>query len=214
LEVFVEDGYKHPTDEKKVRFKSNILGSKKENTRWIIIITFVSFFLSASLQFVSTSILEDVRNIIALFIVLVIICIGIIFDIIGIAVTAADETPFHAMASRKYYGAKQSIKLIRNANKVSSFCNDVVGDICGVISGTASALIIIRISQNLSLLETTIVGLAMSGLVAAITVGGKALGKTFAIQKSNYIVYKVSVIIQFLYGRINSGKNCSKNRKK
>ena len=38
--------------------------------------------------------------------------------------------------------------LIRNAGKVSSFCNDVIGDISGVISGTASALIVFNITKE------------------------------------------------------------------
>ena len=205
----MDDGYKHPVDEKKIRFKSNNISSKSENTKWIISITISSFILSAVMQFISAGILEDVGNLIAISVVLIIIFIGILFDIIGIAVTAADEVPFHAMASRKFYGAKQAIKLIRNANKVSSICNDVVGDICGVISGTASASIVLRITMNSTLLEATIVGLAVSGFVAALTVGGKAIGKTYAISSSNYIVYKVSVILQFL-----TGKFVSWNKKK
>ncbi len=119
------------------------------------------------------------------------------------------------MASRKYYGAKQSIKLIRNANKVSSFCNDVVGDICAVISGTAIAVIILRISYSMDASQTAVLGLIASGFVAALTIGGKALGKTIAIQNSNYIVYRVGVVLQLFTGRVNSGnKNSKKSEKK
>lgn len=209
----MEDNYKHPADEKKVRFRPNIISSRNENIVWIVLITVLSFALSATLLFVSSGILENVSLLTAFCVVLVIIFIGIIFDIIGIAVTAADEIPFHAMASRKYYGARRSIRLIRNANKVSSFCNDVVGDICGVISGTASGLIIVGISQKNGIEETTLLGMLMTGLVAALTVGGKAIGKTFAIKNSNYIVYKVSVIIQFVIGRISFAKTKKTNRK-
>ena len=199
----MDDNFKHPFDEQKVRFRKNLIGSKSENTRWIIIITLLSFFFSASLLFVSSKLLENINNIIAIFVVMVIIFIGIIFDVIGISVAAADEAPFHAMASRKYYGARQAIKLIRNANKVSSFCNDVVGDICGVISGTAGAMLVIRATRESAPFEAIMAGLVVSGTIAALTVGGKAVGKTVAIQKSNYIVYRVSVILQFIVGRIN-----------
>jgi hypothetical protein len=192
---------KHPYDEKKVKFRVNMLGSQKNNTKWIITITTVSFLLSASLSFASSNALKNVNNVFALLIVLVIIFIGIIFDMVGIAVTAADEAPFHAMASRKMYGAKQAIKLIRNANKVSSFCNDVVGDIAGVISGTASAIIIVKITGSSSG-EITLAGLAITALVASITVGGKALGKTIAIHNSNYITYRVGVMVSFFTGKI------------
>jgi hypothetical protein len=204
----MDDGYKHPVDEKKVKFKPNILSSRKGHMYWLIIITIISFFLSSSLLLLSSKVLKLIDNsIISLIVVLIIIVIGIIFDTIGVAVAVADEAPFHSMASRKLYGAKQSIWLIRNANKVSSFCNDVVGDICGVISGAASAIIIYRIAiahggSGVDS-ETTLVGLAISGMVASVTVGGKAMGKTIAIENSNYIVYKVSVISKFLFGKFN-----------
>jgi hypothetical protein len=104
------------------------------------------------------------------------------------------------MASRKLYGAKQSIRLIRNADKVSNVCNDVVGDICGIISGAAGAYIIFRI---IGAQETvTITELVITGLITALTVGGKALGKTIALRNSNYIIYKVSVIIKFVLDKI------------
>ena len=197
----MDEAYKHPAEEKKVKFRVNILGSKKENIAWIFIITVLSFFLSIILSFSSTRILVAASDIAALLIVLIIIVIGIIFDMIGIAVTAADEAPFHAMASRKLYGARQAIRLIRHANKVSSFCNDVVGDIAGVISGTASAFIIVRMVGTGIIPEATIEGLVITGLVASLTVGGKAVGKTIAIHNSNFIVYKVSVILKFVKER-------------
>ena len=71
---------------------------------------------------------------------------SIFFDIIGIAATAAEEVPFHSMASKKQDGAKWAIILIRNADRVSSFCNDIIGDICGVLSGAVSTYIIIYLS--------------------------------------------------------------------
>lgn len=209
----MDDGYKHYSDEKKVKFRLNLLGSKSENIRWILVITVISFFLSATLSVISTDILKNVNIISSLLIVLFIIFIGIIFDIIGIAVTAADEAPFHAMASRKLYGAKQAIRLIRHANKVSSFCNDVVGDIAGVISGTASAFIIVRIAGNGNAAESTLIGLAITGLVASLTVGGKAMGKTIAIQNSDYIVYRVAVIVKFVTGRFSFNSNRRKHKK-
>jgi len=199
---------------KKDEVSHNILGSKNGNIRWIVLITILAFVLSSSLSFVSSNLLGDVNIFFSILIVLVIVFIGIIFDIIGIAVTSADESPFHAMASRKYYGAKQAIRLIRNANKVSSFCNDVVGDICGVISGTASAFIVFKVSQSVGGIVAFLVELSFAGFVAALTIGGKAIGKTIAIENCDYIVYKVGVIAKFLTGRfgIKKKKRKHKNR--
>jgi Mg2+/Co2+ transporter CorB len=164
---------------------------------------------------ISSQFLQDVHIVIAFSVVLVIIIINVLFDIIGTAVTAADEAPFHAMASRKLYGARESIRLIRNADKVSNFCNDVVGDICGVISGTASMFIIITFIGKGNNADTTLMGLAITGMVAAFTVGGKAFGKSIAIENSNYIIYKVGVVLKFLFGKLMffKGKK-KKNRQK
>jgi hypothetical protein len=208
----VDDNYKQPANGKKVKFRTNNIGSKKENKRWVLFIITLTFFLSSSLSVVSSVLLEDVSLLFSLLIVLIIVIIGIVFDIIGIAVTAADESPFHAMASRKLYGAKQAIRLIRNANKVSSVCNDVVGDICGVISGTSSAFIVVKIAQSGKGLVSTVAGLCFTGVVASLTIGGKAIGKTIAIKNSNYIVYKVGVILKFLFGKFGSGNNDSKKK--
>lgn len=194
----LEGTNKRVMPEKKIKFKKNLVGSKKQNSPWVLLITTISFILSVSLMLISSEILQNVNNLIALWVVFLIVLIGILFDIIGIAVTAADEAPFHAMAARKVFAAKKSIILIRNADKVSSFCNDVVGDICGIISGTASALIIVRISVNLSTSGSLLVSLIISGLVASITVGGKAIGKTFAMRNCNLIVYRVSAVLQFV----------------
>lgn len=193
----MDDNYKHPANERKVKFRANVVGSKKENRRWVIFVTLLTFVLSSSLSIISSTLLEDAHIYISFLIVLIIILIGIVFDIIGIAMTAADETPFHAMASRKMYGAKQAIKLIRNANKVSSICNDVVGDICGVISGAASSFIVVKIAMGSSSTAETLASIGITGTVASLTIGGKAIGKTVAIEKSNYIVYKVAVILKF-----------------
>jgi hypothetical protein len=76
-----------------------------------------------------------------------IILVGIVFDIVGIAATAAQEAPFHARASRRLLGAKKSIWIVRNADKVASFCNDVVGDICGTVSGAVGASIVFSLAK-------------------------------------------------------------------
>ena len=47
---------------------------------------------------------------------------------------------YHAMSSKKIKGAKKAVSFKKNADKVSSFCNDVIGDICGIISGSAGEI--------------------------------------------------------------------------
>ncbi len=191
---------KRPVDERKIKFRPNLLGTKNNSKKWVVMIFLLSFILSASMMVASSKIMEGVNVYIALLVLLIIIVINILFDTVGTAVTAAEEAPFHAMASRKLYGARQALRLIRNADKVSNVCNDVIGDICGVISGSASALLVIKLAQSE---DASIIEFILTGLVASLTVGGKSIGKTVAIKHSNYIVYKVSVILKFLFGRIS-----------
>ena len=134
----------------------------------------------------------------AFLILLAIILIGIIFDIIGMAVASADEKPFHSMAARKVHGAQNAIKLLRNAERVSSICNDVVGDICGVVSGSASATIAAQILSKMEFGWPQLISLAMSALCAGLTVGGKAIGKTFAVNSATSIVHTVGKLIYWI----------------
>ena len=135
----------------------------------------------------------------AFIILLTIVLVGIVFDIIGVAVTSADETPFHSMAARKVPGAQESIRLLRKAERVSSICNDVVGDICGVVSGSASATIAAQMLQNFDFSWPRMVTLIMSSLVAGLTVGGKAIGKTFAVNSSTAIVHAVGKVLYWVH---------------
>ena len=181
--------------------KSDPSALKKERNktiRWVVTIFIVTIFISATISFASTNLLEISPTILKFIILLVIIFIGIIFDIVGVAVTSADEKPFHSMAARKVSGAQEAITLLRNAERVSSICNDVIGDICGVISGSASAAIAAIVIRDFSGSVQQVVMLGMSALVAGLTVGGKAVGKTYAIRSCTSIVTFAGKVIWFV----------------
>ena len=99
------------------------------------------------------------------------------------------------MAARKVPGAQAAIRLLRNAERVSSICNDVVGDICGVISGSASATIAALMLQSMDFSWPQLISLLMSAFCAGLTVGGKAIGKTFAVNSATEIVHAVGKLI-------------------
>lgn len=184
--------------------KSDPAAQKKERgkaARWCVTVFILTIFISATISFISDEIMAASTTWVAFLILLAIVLIGIIFDVIGVAVTSADEKPFHSMAARKVPGAIEAIRLLRNAEKVSSICNDVVGDICGVVSGAASATIAAQILQNFAFSWPQMVQLAMSALVAGMTVGGKAIGKTFAINSCTQILSAVGKVICF-FGHI------------
>lgn len=183
--------------------KADPSSQKKERNktiRWVITIFFVTIFVSGFISMISDQIMATSSMLVAFLILLAIVLLGILFDIVGVAVTSADEKPFHSMAARKVPGAHESISLLRNAERVSSICNDVVGDICGVVSGSASATIAAQILQNFKFSWPQMVSLLMSALVAGLTVGGKAVGKTFAIGSCTKIVHMVGRLIWHFRG--------------
>ena len=175
--------------------KSNSTAPKKERNkaaRWVVTVFVSTILVSGLISLASEEIMSASTMPVAFVILLVIIFIGILFDIIGVAVTSADEKPFHSMAARKVPGALESIRLLRNAEKVGSVCNDVVGDICGVVSGSASATIAAQVLRDFEFSWPRLASLLMSALVAGLTVGGKAVGKTFAINSSRTCAMPVS----------------------
>ncbi|MDF2503332.1 CNNM domain-containing protein [Clostridium sp.] len=186
-------------------FNGGIIVSKKKNRKsnarsrrkWLLTILLWSVFISGSISLLSDSLLQQVNMVVAFVVLAFIIVVGIIFDIIGIAVTAANETPFHAMASKKIHGAKIAIRLIRNADKVSTFCNDVVGDISGIVSGSVGIFIAQKIVHEF-MINSTVVNVGIGAVIASMTICGKAVGKTYALENDNKIVSKVSKLMYLI----------------
>lgn len=162
--------------------------SKNSNIPWFVAIFFVTIFISGLISFASDALMEASGLVVAFLVLFVIILLGIVFDMIGVAVTSAEERPFHSMAAKKIPAAMECISLLRNADRVSSICNDVVGDICGVVSGSAAANISAQLVARTGFSSLTVVSLLLSALVAGLTVGGKALGKTVAMGSSTKVV--------------------------
>ncbi|MDD4796839.1 MAG: hypothetical protein PHO66_03620 [Eubacteriales bacterium] len=175
---------------------------------WAAQITVYTFFIAIGLTVCSNVLLERLNMAWAFFILVVIIAIGVATDILGVAVTSAREGPFLARASKKLPGAKSAIWLVRNAERVSNFCNDVIGDICGIVSGGTGAAIVgvlvVRFHgfDNPEVWVSTI----LSALIAAATVGGKAMGKRYAIKNCIPIVQAMGKAMESLGIRSGTGK--------
>ncbi len=174
--------------------KKNKRAQKDSPLRWTVTIIIISFFLSVLFNAISEVSLKNVSIVPAFFILGAFIFIGIAFDVFGMAAATASEKPFHAMSSRKISAAKRAIMLVRNSEKVSNFCNDVVGDICGIMSGSTAAVIAGTLPISSPSLRF-IITLVIMGFVASITIGGKALGKGFAIKYNSEIVLFMAQII-------------------
>lgn len=174
----------------------------KRSIKFSLTIAVITFVLAAIFSIISSSTLNGVVWFVGLFIVLIIVSIGVAFDMLGVASTAADEVPFHAMAAEKVKGAKEAVIIIRNADKFASFCNDVIGDISGIVSGAATGIVVIQIAILLGHSDGSTVQIFLSvlltSIVAAITVGGKAIGKYFAINASTNIIFFAGKVIHFI----------------
>ena len=172
--------------------KSNDKG-KDSSSKWVLTVSLLSFSLSIIFSFITTLTVNSLPIPVAIVILLLVIVMGIVFDMISMAVTVAEEKDFHAKASRKLDGAKTSIKLIRNAPKVSSICADVIGDVCGILSGGIGAIVAMKITTYYSLdFDLQVI---ISAIIAALTIGGKANFKVTAQKYSTQIVDKFTGIL-------------------
>ena len=187
--------------ENKIKKRDRII-KKTIDKKWIIQVFTISFILTMVLSGSSSSILKDVNVLVGTLLVIFFIIVGVVFDMIGIAVASADQKPFHSMASKQVKGAKTAIKLIKSAEKVSSFCNDVIGDVCNIISGSVGAVVILSIAtaNNYDPIVASLLG---TSIIAALTIGGKAMGKSYAINKSEVIVYEFAKILKLFFSKKN-----------
>ncbi len=170
---------------------------EKEHSKitWFVEVFIITFALSICFSYISTYGVSNLNLVSSIIILIAVIAVGIVFDIVGVAVTVAKEHEFHAKATKKVDGAKVSIKLIKNSTRVANICADVIGDVCGVLSGAISAMISAKITEKTGANLQFII----SAIVASITVGGKALGKELANKESTQIVHFVGIILNKVY---------------
>ena len=158
---------------------------KKKRNLWPIKALLISFVLSAVVNLGNELLLTDTELWISIVVTVIIVLVGVFFDIIGTATTSCDVQPFLAMASRKIRGAKTAVRLAKKADAVSSVCNDIVGDICGIVSGGCASTIVLSILPTKELWLSVLVYTAISTL----TISLKAVGKGYAVKKANNIVF-------------------------
>ena len=188
------------------RSKDKNGGKKKSGRGWALRVFVLAVVLSALLSFFSTTALEGTGYVVAALVLAVFIGLGIVFDMIGVAATSGTEKEFHSMAAHKVRGAREAVWMVRNAEKVSSICNDVVGDICGIISGATGALIVAHITSGVSAGLKVVVSLLITGLVSALTIGGKAAGKGIAVMCSSKVLALCGRVLSVLPLKLDNRK--------
>lgn len=161
---------------------------------WIYKVFFMTFFLSIFFSFVSNIISIHANLLFVSILTLFIIIFGIIFDMIGTAALTSREATFHAKSSRKIKGAKEAIYIIKNSANVANICNDVIGDICGIISGGLGVSVSSALS-GLFGINITISSIIVSALISSLTVGGKAIFKKIAIKNCDNIIFVIGKVL-------------------
>lgn len=166
-------------------------------SRWTITVLISSFIISLAFGAVTSIAMADLNIIWAFLILFLIIGMNVLFDVVGTSVLAAEEYPFHSLASRKVPGARQSIRVIRLAPQVASVCCDIIGDIAGIISGAATTIIVAELASIFAI-ASLLPSLLLTGLVASLTIGGKAVCKGMAMHNGNAIVFIIGRLMAFL----------------
>ena len=90
--------------------------------------------------------------------------------------------------------------------------NDVIGDISGIISGAIGTTIIYNIINTYGIRNGGILSIVITSLIASLTVGGKALGKSIAMIYYDKIIFYFAKILHFL--EKNFGIDVLTNKKK
>lgn len=186
--------------EQNVIAKQKMKKVKKQDIKnyWPIKVFVMAIALSLCFSILSEYVLKESGILVAIIIIVVFVTIAIITDMIGVAVTACEKEPFIAMSSKKIRGAKEGLSLVKNADKVSSLCADVIGDVCGILSGAAGASIVVKFAidaKNTSL--TVLIASLITAVIAGITIFGKAIGKRYAIDNCNKIMLRVGKFLSF-----------------
>ncbi len=176
------------------------MAKKRQNRKlkyWALKVFVISLVLTAGISIITEMLMDKLSVVAAALLILIIVLIGVAFDIISIAFASCDTKPFVSMASKKIKRAKSALVLLRNAGVVSNICGDVVGDICGIVSGAAGAAIAVKILAQSPTVPDIVMTIAISSVIAAVTVAGKAAGKKLAINKNKQIVSFVSYVLMF-----------------
>jgi len=180
----------------------------KKNNLLVLKMFLITLLISLGVTLISKLFLGDMGLLAAVLVVIALIAIGIFFDIIGVAFSSCDQTPFVAMSSRKIKKAVYALRLLKKADIVANVCNDVIGDVCGIVSGAAGAAIVTKVMMLSDNISEMMLSVGVSGVVAALTVAGKAMGKGYAMKNNVRIVERIGSVVSFF-----SGKKEKKNGK-
>ena len=184
--------------------------TKQEKRQWVVTVVILSFVLSVLMSVLTSLFVDSAGLLVALLALIVLISIGVITDVIGpgghVGGRAAVYCDGLPSGSRARSGR---LRLIRKAERVSSLLNDVVGDIVGVISGSAGSVIALYLAAMG--LPTAVASVLIAAFTSAFMIGGKAAGESIAIEQSANIVLFVGKTMALFERKTTKRKKNKKN---
>lgn len=187
-----------------IEYKNKIRKSRKVsinsykkgvNWFWCFKIFLLSFCLSCSFSLLSNVLLNKIIIAVSIFVILFFVILGVLFDMVGVAVTSGEIDRYTLEYADKKF-LKEALVLMLQADKVSVFCCDIVGDICGILSGACGSSILASIVINSSNNSILFVSSAiLSGLIAGFTIFCKSVEKSFAVNKSHKIIHFTACVL-------------------
>lgn len=160
---------------------------------WASRMLIMTLCLSIAFGFLSQVVFSRMGIVFAIVCIIFFIFISTIFDMIGIASASADIEIFKYWKAKKVEGAETGFKIVKNCEKVCSFCADVVGDICSTLCGAGGATIVLYITKNSENLNlVTLISIFTTAIIAGLTIFFKALMKERAVKRCNHIILKIS----------------------
>ena len=183
-----------PKQPEKGKKKKDYKGQKKKPLvpkwlSWGLFILLLSFGLTVIFSFLTEVAISDTPAAVCVVVLLVLLFLNIGCDLIANAIICCDPSAFHSMASNKIRGAKRAVRFCKNASKLGSIFADVIGDICGIVSGAAGTALVVHIALSGDDISKLITSILVSAVIGALTVGGKAIFKHFAIKYNKQIVF-------------------------
>ncbi len=165
----------------------------KNSTKWAFKVFVLSISLSIIFSLFSQSLLPSLSPFFSIFVIVFFVFVSVIFDMIAVAFTSINKEQLDKYKNENGY--VMAVKLCERADKVASFGGDVVGDICGILSGAGGVSLVVNMNiqdANLNLLVTCLV----SSLIAGITIFCKAIMKTYALQNCEQIAIVTGVYLE------------------
>lgn len=166
----------------------------KNNLKWSVKILFFSFFLSFFFSFISQSLFPTLSIPLSIFIIFFFVGVSVVFDMVAVGVTSINIEKLEKYKNEKGYAT--AVNLCKNTEKVSSFCGDVVGDICGILSGAGGVSLVLNVSirdSNVFFITTCLV----SSLIAGLTIFGKAILKRYSVDNCEKVVLFTAKVLDF-----------------